>query len=440
MDESQGVSNDAEDENQEIQELMMAESVAVLANGQPVPCPQPLGDKALTAFAIGAPELKALLYRSSLPAVAGNTGSLALIEVLPGRIAVSTTSGVTAARASFKSGTQLRKGHEDGVQFSIEVGKLMKISDYCEDSTLMVALVPDGTDYSLEIIEIKTHKLRGGVKYNLTVHPGTLCNLLAGVRTPLRRDISTRNLATALRLCAAARPPSRRGECYIEVGDGIASGYSQGIAILVRNAALTCIGTQILPADARKLALAIRHMDPANVFETDSSFIISDGGIEVAIRKSARPQLKLANVLARFIEEEIYVGPIQGLRKPWFINEMAKQYSKIAMRKGEPPPPVQLTQIGVESGKVKARLIRRRINAETTAEHFTSVTSTEDRVWGAIDLSSLMQVWAAVYPNGDGDKQVRISACGKFLKLTSPDDNLEAYFPFGETGDPRFRN
>jgi hypothetical protein len=180
-------------------------------------------------------------------------------------------------------------------------------------------------------------------------------------------------------------------------------------------------------------------MGPSDVFETPLSFIIRDDRFEVAIKKTARPRLWLETVVSQLVEEDIFRGPISGLRHAWLINAIAKQYSKIESRKGEPSPPVQLAELGVEAGKAKASLVRRHISAETTAEQFSSESPRNDRTWGAFDLSSFMQVWERIKRIGDFDKEVQISTCGSALKLTSPDNKLDAYFPYSQTKDLRFR-
>lgn len=432
---------EAERSGEEIHDRTLADSARILANGTAVPFQFQKQDNLRAGFILGATELGALMNRATLKRVAGTTleNVPATVEIMRDRIRISTSSPDSAAGSTYKTGTYVSDANLGAVTFGIDLVTMMKIAEAFRGEDLAFTLHSDGGGGVLKLNEFRRGRQASSL-FQVSVQAGEIPTLLQGERVHRSKIASPRALAKALRLCTAARPTTPSGKCVIEIGDGLATAQSTRIVILVRDPSLCAIGTQIPLVEARKMALAFAYMADADVFETESSIIVADNAVEVAIKKTDRPRFLLKDAVAALVGQDVVQGRVQGLFQASYVNAMAKQYSRVASRKGEPSPPIQLAQARIEDGKVKFHLARRRIIAQTTVEDCLAKNPCPDRDWGAFDLSSVMQVWDEIQARGDPDKQMRLATCGTAMKLESPSDLLEAYFMYNVPEDPRFRN
>ncbi len=433
--------DDVDRHDDEVHDRALKESASALATSVAVPFRLDNDEHVKAGFAVQPKALNALINKSTLKHVAGNSaGTIAsTVEITKDNFRISVSSAALDTRATWETGTFIADAGTEVVSFGIDLTIMAKIASLFTDAKVCFALIKEDDGDCLKVWGVDDRGKPKSTILRLSVATGTAPSLLQGLPT-YRCDIgSPTAFSKAISLCRTARPTSRKGDWSIEMGEGICAGLSFHTIVLVRDPCLPDLGAPIPVGQARKIALAVRNMDSPKLYDTDSSIIIADGVVEMAMKRSGYSRRRLEDVVSRFVEQDTIKGSMGDWKWSGRTTEVVNQYLKSWSRHGKAKArEPQIATIRNDSGSLGFNMSMPHVVADW-GKNIGNKFPNLDPGWGAIDVEAASSVWWAGYDPREEEKPLHLSNCGTAIKMTIPSDFLEAYFELKEVGDQRFQ-
>ncbi|MBZ9694885.1 hypothetical protein [Mesorhizobium sp. CO1-1-9] len=442
MDNPQNLSDD--DAERLDDELALFESAEVLAAGSLVPFHPQSFANIKAGFAVSPLSLKALMTMATLARVTGERLETiaATVEVAKGLVRISTGLPLITARASLNVETFFAADTTGDVTFGIKLSQLVRLARCGQPGDeLNFALIGDEEGDFLQIKEFRNGVPRH-LLLQLSIFASDSPDLLKGERAFSHDIVSASAMSEAIRLCRTARATGGKIPCIISIKDGLATGVGRTTLVQVTNPDLSALPVPIPFSESQKVALALRNMKAAKVYETNAAVIVTDGILELSVSKIACEAPALGNIRERFAEQDVVAGDVQQLKLTHLIAELAKQYATSRSRRdGVGAAKKYIAIVRLEQGSVRFALAKGPLKHDWVALAASIDQEPHSSEWGAIDLMSFTTIWAELIARSKNEPTaITLAHCGKAMRLECADHRLVAYLEYCQIDDERIRN
>lgn len=431
-----------------------------------VPVPQSSLGKA--KFILGS-AFSAQVAKGSIRRIEKGSSDSAMLEVLPGRLRLTTCCGALTCRATIPLDPAKMAVPSGGLRFTVDLRVLQGIEKHHRDNRPLLCSV----DLAQKQFTISTDRTgKRGRRHCIEALPAPSAHIFERETSKPQDTAAVRGdvLSRVLQLCRSASNPRATGSfSVVTIEDGMARGGSESVVMVAREPALGDLRLSVPVRHCGHVAQIAKNMQSdVEVVQTETHILLRDTIVELAILKSSDrfpPIDALARIVAQvsaFIDlerfhTEVWHADFQRHFNRYFSRRRASTTSQgnttVKSRKNL----VELQRTESELGLIiqGPEWIGRFYIPDVHFELATAATGykpmlqegeesatgrerTRDdpEVWGKIDCYRLERVCLAFRPY----QTATLRHCAKLMmiEVNDPRCRATAYFAYVETADERF--